>query len=69
MEDNHMRGQRQSLALIFLVNCVIIKNTVEGTTSGSGNNYSGTGAQIVGPFITTTGTISSSNPVGQLFSL
>jgi parallel beta-helix repeat protein len=63
IEDNHLynngyAGIQVSSSLTY-INNVIIKNSVIGTV---GANYITPNAQIVGPLITTTGTITNSNP-------
>jgi hypothetical protein len=43
----------------FAIMPAVIKNSVSGNGA---NNYLTPGSQIVGPLITTTGTITNSNP-------
>ncbi len=63
IEDNHVSASGYAGILTYnnssYTNNITIKNSVSGD---SANNYVTPNAQIVGPFITTTGTITSSNP-------
>lgn len=63
VENNHVTGSGNAGIQIWnysgYTNNIIIKNSVSGNGA---NNYLTPNAQIVGPLINTTGTISSSNP-------
>jgi parallel beta-helix repeat protein len=60
IEDNHVTtGGGFGIEVLGGTNNIIIRNSVVG---GGGNNYNLTGTQIVGPLITTAGTITSANP-------
>jgi parallel beta-helix repeat protein len=63
VENNHVTASGTAGIQVFsspnYVNNVIIRNTVIGNGT---NNYVTPGAQVVGPLITTTGTITNSNP-------
>jgi len=66
IEDNQVTSSGYAGIVIYnnssFSNNIIIKNSVSGTSSGTGNNYVTPGNQTVGPLITSFGTISSSNP-------
>ena len=62
VEDNHVTANGSAGIQVLdgtLTNNIIIKNSVFGNGA---NNYVLPGAQIVGPLITTTGTITNLNP-------
>jgi parallel beta-helix repeat protein len=63
IEDNHVTANGYAgirvVSFVSYTNNVIIRNSVTGNGA---NNYVVPNAQIVGPLITTAGTITNSNP-------